>query len=406
MELTYAETQVDLEQIADLVARVFVRKSYFDIYRDRMNYQTSDPYFKPEHSRVIKEDGQIVSHVSIVEKHMRIGRSLVKVAGIGDVCTHPRHRGKSYCRILMEDAIRYMQHNGYPLSMLYGIPAYYHKFGYIESMGTYSAYLKVKPLLELPVKHTLRPCKAEDTGILNDLYNAAYNKKTGSMKRVVTHWYKLQDPKRVLIATGKSGEIIGYAISSLEGFQPFFVQEAVMDEYGVGRSFLGHYAKEADKREQTELELRLYPTHPLVLLAETLGGRFEARYKREGEGHAMLRIINLHDTLAAIVEELQGRLDASSLGIKNLSFRIKTDQAGQADLLIQDGRLRIEKDLCPQKTVWEVAQNMLTRLIVGYHSLEQVRMRNPELKVPGDLADVLSVLFPRQEPVTCEGDYF
>jgi len=406
MELTCAQTRADLEAIADLMSKVYVRGSYFDFYRTRMDYQTLDPHYRPEHSRLIKVDGRIVSHVSIIEKSMRIGRGVVKVAGIGDVFTHPEHRGKSYSRILMEDALAYMRQHDYPLSMLYGIPHYYHKFGYIEAMGTYSAFVHVKYLEALEVHHPLRAGVAEDVPRLNAMYNEAYGRKTGAMRRLEANWYKVLGPRRVTVATDGSGEIVGYAVAPPERAPELYLSEAVAGDVTVARSFLGHFGREARQRYLAELELRMAPDHPLVQYAQTLGGRFVTRLYSEGEGQAMLRTMNLFRVLEDIREELEHRLAASAYRDASGGLNLVTDDAGQAGLELQSGKIRLSPQIDSRRPTMSVPQNFLTRMLIGYGSLAQLRMRCPELDISSEAAARLEALFPLQFPLTCEADYF
>ncbi len=406
MELTYAKTRADLEKIADLMSKVFVRGSYFDFYRKRMDYQTQDPYFRPEHSRLVKVDGRIVSHVSIIEKRMRIGRGLVKVAGIGDVFTHPEHRGQSYSRLLMEDALKYMREHDYPLSMLYGIPDYYHKFGYIEAMGTYSAFLQVKHLEGLEVKRVLRPGEEKDVPRLNALYNEAYGHKTGAMQRLEAHWYKVLGPRSVTVIQDDLGEIAGYAVTPPKRSGELYLSEAVVEDPDEARSLLGHFGRQAREGYQSELELRMAPDHPLVQYAQMLGGRFVTRLYSEGEGQAMLRTVHLLRVLEEIRDELEQRLAASAFQKATTGVNLVTDEAGEASLELEGGRIRLSPQANARRPTLEIPQNLLTRTLLGYWTVDQLRMRHPRLAISPEVAELLRVLFPRQFPLTCEADSF
>src|SRR5207302_4096845 len=71
-----------------------------------------------EHSRIVKRDGRIVSHLRLYDRWQRVGPVPVRVGCVGDVCTLPDHRKRGYCRATLEDALRYWDETGYDLSMI------------------------------------------------------------------------------------------------------------------------------------------------------------------------------------------------------------------------------------------------------------------------------------------------
>jgi predicted N-acetyltransferase YhbS len=406
MELTWAKNRQDLEEIAELMAKVFVQRSYFDFYRTRMDYQTLDPDFLPEHSRIVREDGRIVSHVSIITKYMRIGGSVVKLGGIGDVCTHPDCRGKSYSRALMQDAVRYMGEHDYALSMLYGIKNYYHKFGYIEAMGRYLAWLPTKFTEGLEVSHTLRPSEPGDTPRLNELYNRAYGHSTGAMRRSEAHWYKINVPERITVALDRQGRIAGYGMISPTTVAEPYIQEAAVPDLSVARSLLAHYGELARKRLQPEIEFHIECAHPLIKFVRNLGGRFTTRLCGEGEGQAMLRVIDLNLTLNAMREELEARLAKSSLSHQDFRFNILTEDCGKSLLDFHKGKIELSPEPDLSAPGLKIPQNLLVRSLIGYWSVDQIPMRDPQIEISPELQQWLEVLFPLQEPVTGEADFF
>ncbi|GAB4318911.1 MAG: hypothetical protein Kow0059_12710 [Candidatus Sumerlaeia bacterium] len=410
MELTWAKTPEDLEQIADLMAKVFVRFSYFDFYALRMAYQTKDPWYKPEYSRIVKDGGRIVAHVSIVEKRMRIGRSVIRVAGIGDVCTHPDHRMHSYSRLLMEDAIRYMRASGFPLTMLYGIPNYYHKFGYIEAMSAYQIFTGVKVLETLESPCSLRPAEPADTPRLNKLYNEVYARLTGAMVREDAHWYKVFDLKRsaATVAVGPDGRIEGYALSTPPRNPEQYVHELAAESPEAARALLAHFGREARGRLAPEVEFRLSPEHPAAQCLETLGGRFVRRVYAEGEGQAMLGLIDLPLALTSLRDELEARLAASPLAGSRAALALETDSAGAASLAWDGSSLAVTAGTEDSIPVFRLPQTLLTRSLIGHWALDHLRWRSPDVaaRFPSDAEAFFRALFPQRSPYTSEADYF
>ena len=96
------------------------------------------------HQRVMRIDGEEVCHLWVIDHTMRIGGAHVRMAGIGDVYTNRAHRMKGYMRQLYVDTVSYMTDQGYEVSMLFGIPNFYTKFGYASSIPTVHFAIKTR----------------------------------------------------------------------------------------------------------------------------------------------------------------------------------------------------------------------------------------------------------------------
>jgi len=273
-------------------------------------------------------------------------------------------------------------------------------------MAQYSTFIPLAHLSDLEVKHPLRPAQEKDRSRLNTLYNRAYGAKTGSMQRLEAHWYKMLDPRRVLVATDEADEATGYVIATPARDPEPHVHEMVAEDVSLARSFLAHYRNLVAERLESELQLRMAPDHPVIQLAQTIGGRFTTRLFHEGEGQAMLRAIDLARTLEAIREELQSRLDRSSFQGSSGGLNFVTDDVGEAALSVCEGKIQVSPRSDSKRPTVEIAQNLLTRLLIGYASLEQIQLREPAVQVDPDSARLLEALFPPQHPLSCEADYF
>jgi predicted acetyltransferase len=408
-ELTFAKTMDDLKEIADLMSKVYVRGSYFDLYRTRMDYQTKDPYYKPEHSRIIRVAGRVVSHVSIIEKYMKIGRAVVKVAGIGDVYTHPEHRKKNFSRILMEDAINYMKQNQYPLTMLYGIPNFYHKFGYIEAIVEYATFVRTATALDVKPTLPVRPYEPPDAPRLNDLYNATYANKTCAMVREPAHWYKMGDPKTAFVVTDRAGEISGYALFKQPYGAPFYVTEVAAPMPEIEQTILATFVQKARDAVIPEIEFRLAPDHPLWGYLQDFGARNISHVYKEGEGQGMLGITDLLPLFENLRPELEERIAHSRFFTETGGFNIVTD-IGEISLHFAEGKVNVREGKQERVPTLNAPQNWLVRSVIGYWDVARLdcrlRTQGKNAGIPEALKPILEVLLPLDFPYTCEADYF
>jgi len=76
-------------------------------------------------SLVLVADGEIASHIRIFDSSRNVGECRVRSAEIGDVCTHPRHRGRGCMTALLNFAAQQLYLQGYDISSVYsGVPIY------------------------------------------------------------------------------------------------------------------------------------------------------------------------------------------------------------------------------------------------------------------------------------------
>jgi len=76
-------------------------------------------------SLLLVAEGEIASHIRVFARTRHVGECLVRSAEIGDVCTHPRHRGRGFMTALLNTAAQLLYLDGYDMSTVYsGVPIY------------------------------------------------------------------------------------------------------------------------------------------------------------------------------------------------------------------------------------------------------------------------------------------
>ena len=74
--------------------------------------------------------GELASELWVVDVTVRAWGAELRSAGIAGVATPKPHRMKGYARRLMEACERFTADRRYEISTLFGIPDFYHRFGY------------------------------------------------------------------------------------------------------------------------------------------------------------------------------------------------------------------------------------------------------------------------------------
>ena len=83
----------------------------------------------------IRHRGMLVAIAGVFPLTWQVGEATLRVAGIGGVATHPRHRGKELMRAVVSHCVAAARAAGYQLSWLDGLRRRYRHFGY-ERCGT------------------------------------------------------------------------------------------------------------------------------------------------------------------------------------------------------------------------------------------------------------------------------
>ena len=123
-------TVADEAQIARLLARSFATdfggRSYFQ----------QRPYFR----LIWREGGQIIGHMAVMMRAIRLGGALVDVAGLADVATDPDHRGKGIAAGLLRATIAQVHRTQANYFVLFGTAALYGAHGFFSAanMITYT----------------------------------------------------------------------------------------------------------------------------------------------------------------------------------------------------------------------------------------------------------------------------
>jgi GNAT superfamily N-acetyltransferase len=110
--------QDEWDQCLDLLGEVMdANRGYFSDSFKRNGDSTP--------SLVLVAEGEIASHIRIFDRGRRVGNCLLRSAEIGDVCTHPRHRGQGYMTALLNMAAQLLYLRGFDISTVYsGVPIY------------------------------------------------------------------------------------------------------------------------------------------------------------------------------------------------------------------------------------------------------------------------------------------
>ena len=343
--------------------------------------------------------GETVGRAEVNDLTMRLSGAWVRMGGIANVVVRSQHRGKGYASRLMREAVSYMERERYAVSILFGIPDFYHRFGYVPVTPEYSVSVAVRDIERLTATTAVRPACPEDHAGLLDLYTRVNARRSGAVRRTRVFYEALDDevwwghPSRMLV-TGEAGHPTGYVLLEGDPASLSVLDVIVPAEHvaTAGVSLITWLGQEALARRRERLRLPLPPDEPLAGLLRGIGCKVETTYPANYGG--MGRIVNLAALAAAIEPGIADHIRALPVAARPGSVEFDCPDAGQARLELGRGSvLRIR-----------LPQQQLLQLLMGYRSIDEL------WRVYGgtDASDLATIraLFPAGYPHMWELDHF
>lgn len=362
-------------------------------------------------------DQEHVSGLAVVDQKVRAGSAALKMAGIAGVWTAEQHRKKGYASRVMVAAIAEMERRSYDVSVLFGIPDFYHRYGYVVFSANVVCEVETGSLA-LPRSKGFRviPVTGKDLPRIVRIFAESNVHRSGSCVRprgwVPRHsrpgdgWRMPRmggdtdrRPGRAFVVRGGRGEVVGYAAFDAQA-RKITVSEVGGTNRAAYPAMLRRIRQEAEKVRADKVRFCLPADEPF---GEYLN-RFEATWtiNYPTNSGAMARIIGLTSTLDMMCPTLERRLGAAGADLPPQGLTLMTD-IGSLSLHTRKGvvvtsgessRIRVR---CSQTT--------LCQLLFGYRSAEDLAVAG-ELNIGKRWLPLVSTLFPKGNPYVWWGDRF
>src|SRR6056297_601320 len=298
MDLTSPKPSEHLNTLADIFARTFTdywaRRAYV-----LDGYIAESPY-DWEASRIGVVDGEIATHFGVWDMQVRVGRSALRLAGIGAVATMKVYRGKGLMAETAADCVGGLDAAGYDVSLLFGIPNFYHRYGFVVSASDRSIVLETRETAasDEPVVYERFEGPVSE---LADLSNAENEGVTGTYVRPTYRLNRRHEKFAIFrfdagyIVCGREGNTLQVADCAGD--------PAAVVEIARQRALAGIC---------TEIDFCFIPPRSRTgEYLQTLTHRVVC--ERHANGGAMLKVVNLERTLEKVAPELTARLADSPL---------------------------------------------------------------------------------------------
>ncbi len=341
---------------------------------------------------------------------MRVGSAVVKTGGIAGVSTDPKHRLQGYSRLVMEEAHRFLLETGHELSLLFGLPGIYDRFGYApvlaETTTTVTTADARAALTALSAgRGTSRPLRETDWPAVLDLYHSSTQRRSGSIVRPVESWQGYRygtewdcGTRTVIVQAGR--EILAFATFD-DAPDRCRVADLGFKDRNAFTALLETITCRAEEDGLADFELKLPVDHAFVVFCRRCGASVRTAYERNAGG--MARILALRPLMESLSELLVARLRASTCADRKGVLELRTDAESIA-LELPDGRLRSPEPGEPGRLV-SLPQSRLVQLVMGYRGIEDIAAEDDVEVAPEALA-IVDALFPVGHPWIAMPDRF
>lgn len=341
------------------------------------------------HKLTLLINGICVSWATVCEFRQQIGSEILRMGGIAGVGTHEAHRLRGYSRRVMENALRWMRKTGFDTSMLFGITAFYPKFGYTQAFPNVSFTLAVRDAEVVePRGYAFMNYKPQYLRSILNMYHRNNAGRTGPILRNPKDWVPFRrgldwKTKAVCkVALNNSKTPVGYFVYDATPLNPTIIEVGFATSK-VFSDMLLAIARIVWKQRLERINFLLPEDDAFMAFCQPLGLQKAIGYRKDGGG--MVRMINIPGIFSKIAPLLGSRLRAQG----HLNIYTNLESIG---LSWTRGKCGICRPQSKHRSV-HMPQWALAQLLYGYRSVSSLSASGI-VKGSKHSVDVLEDLFP------------
>jgi predicted N-acetyltransferase YhbS len=358
------------------------------------------PGYLPEHTRIAVHDGTVVAALRLISDTICIGEARLRMGGVGWVTTAQHHRRKDVATRLIEDTITYMRQQNYHVSMLFGIPDYYQRFGYTTVLPEHSIAIDTTEAASFESPFTLRAAKPGDISVMQRMHTAHQVQVSCSILRTTAHLKnKWERWKGWHVLADEQGRVIA-CLHARPGGKKMLVTDVGVAQFGLCPAVLGGAGKLAEQEGLGTIVFYLPPPHPIARYLSQFRSTHSTEYSRDAGG--MMRFVNIGETLESMIPEWENILGATphtarraecTVVVGEECYRIRNHH-GAVDVSPQSGRNKVT-----------FSETELLHVLTGYGYVGDLLNGKATLLAP-DARNLLATLFPKRCTYVCPFDRF
>lgn len=400
--LVFRSVQNDDEMFLahDLMAKMHC-KDYWEGMQWMQNVGRHYPGFIREHTRVALLDGEIACALRMTPDTLRIGEARLKMGGFGWVSTAGHCRNKGIARQLMANTMDYLKRHNYHVSMLFGIPNFYHRFGFVTTLADYRTTMNTVDLAPLnDLAFRVRDGKPGDIQAIQKMHEASDQHTSCSIIRCaahISHQWSLW--KGIRIVTNENGTPLAYFLTKDEGTR-LTVREVGFHRRETSAILLEAIRRDAERHFLNEVAIDAPPSHAFIQYLMRYKSRHEMRLTQNEGG--MLALVNLPETLESMIPEWEQGLRQAGLAGERIEATLVVERKPHRIRAVK-GSIDIAQHNGANK--FGVSSGDFIALMSGYRYFNEVFAQQRRL-IAADGRALLAAMFPRRTPFVWPTDRF
>ena len=402
-------TAVELQEANDLMAKSFSRP-YADTMEWMRHVGSAYPGYRQEYTRIDRMDGALAGALRVTSDTIRIGEARLHMGGLGWIATAATHRKRGVASALIGHTLNFMREHSFHVCMLFGIPNFYHRFGFSTTLAEYLTRVDVR---DLPAytgpAFRVRAAKPGDVRLMQKMHEQFEQGTACSIIRCAAHFnYHWQRWEEARIVMAMDGKVLGYFLpdrttglfaprgprSSVE------VEEVGVLNRGVCTTLLEAVAQHARAQLLHEVHFHGPPSHPMVEHLHQVRSRHVMELT-SGEG-GMLAMVNLGETLESMIPEWESQLHALGERTLNAELTLYIDRV-PFQLCCHRGAIAIQRQ--PGVNKLSLTSEEFIHLLTGYRHLPEVLAARRRILRPEGVA-LAQAVFPKRHPYVWRADRF
>ncbi|MBI2421985.1 MAG: GNAT family N-acetyltransferase [Candidatus Hydrogenedentes bacterium] len=395
------ESAEELHWANDCMAKIG-RPDYFETLDWLLKVGGAYPGFKREHTRIAVVEGEVAAALRITSDTIRIGEARLRMGGFGYVSTVARHRGKGIASLLIQNAMHYLAEHGYHVAMLFGIPNFYHRFGFVSTLPGYGVWVDTRNALAVAPLHPFRQRKIKpgDIRSLQKMHEKNDGATPCSIIRTAAHFSCRWDQwKNSLVLLDSAGKVLAYCTPRLrEGF--LAIEEAGLLSIADAEGLLHACGELAQRHTLPRIRFSLPPQHPFAHFLLHHDSTHEMHITRNGEG--MMAFVNPAEALEMMIPEWESLLQRHVAGAAHTEVTLL---AGKKPYRIRTHKGSISIAPVTGQNKLSLSQAEFMQLFTGYAYLDDVLNERRRILTPEARA-LLDCLFPKRHAYVWPQDRF
>ncbi|MBI4551934.1 MAG: GNAT family N-acetyltransferase [Candidatus Latescibacteria bacterium] len=401
----------DLGRVVDLCAAAFSARDGRDRRADFERRIASDPEGRFVDTHVLLVNGQIVAALRVYDRPVRIGRCILRCAGVGDVATDPAWQGRGYASHLLSETVKTLRARDFDLAWLTGRSAFYRRFGWTDCPGDVLDVTRVVPSRTASTPYHIAPLDvARDRERVFDIYDRFNQERTYTVVRSRAYWewlarYRpLWDPASFVLGAYQDGDLVGYLCAERRDEELRLVEAGCLppDTGGIAALITAASAIAVD-----EGRARVWGTVPLspdaITRLRNSGVESRVLVGSPAFGNVMIQVLHLGRFLQRLIPELAARLAKTRRHDWRGRVAISNDGRNRAVLEIDGQTVRVAEEGKADIDI-PLTPSLLVPVLFGHRSFAEVG-RDRAVPLPKAISRLLAVLFPRLYPVYWGTDY-